>query len=49
MVAVILVAVSIALSIVLGRLSRMTLKEVVTQALVMSAAALTFYGLVELL
>ena len=49
MVAVILVAVAIVLSIVLGLLSRMTPKEVVAQALAMSAAALIFYGLVELL
>jgi hypothetical protein len=49
MLAVILVAVAIVLSLVLGKLASMTPREIVAQALAMSAAALIFYGLVELL
>jgi hypothetical protein len=49
MLAVILVAVAIVLSLVLGKLASMTSREIVAQALAMSAAALIFYGLVELL
>ena len=49
MLAVILVAVAIVLSLVLGKLASMTPRETVAQALAMSAAALIFYGLVELL
>jgi len=49
MLAVILVAVAIVLALVLGRLAKLSPKEVIALALAMSTAALIFYGLVELL
>jgi hypothetical protein len=49
MVLVVLLSVSVLLSVVLGVLSKMPLAQIVAQASAMCAAALLFYGLVELL
>lgn len=49
MLVVILVVAAVALSLVLGVLAKMSAKEITALSLGMVAAALIFYGLVELL
>ena len=49
MTLIILLAVVVAVSLLVGRLAHLAPKELVAQTLLMSAAALAFYGLVALL
>lgn len=49
MTMILLLATALLLSVALGRLARMTGREILLQTLAMAAAAIGFYGLVALL